>query len=169
MQRSDSAADEICPDHLQGEPGSGEAVDPGGGDREPPVLGVDITPVISANRRRLANLAKFLWVLLLIPAPPAPPLLPPLLLSALRVCPLLLGPWDPGNTTGDGASLLDPRIKVVAEERCAGKHSGEALTEMGEKSHARHGIWSEIQKVEAVGVHDVIEEIGERGQSPQEK
>ena len=51
----------------------------------------------------------------------------------------------------------------MAEERRVGMHPGEALAEMGKKSHARHGIQSEIQKVEAVCVHDVIEEIGERG------
>ena len=54
----------------------------------------------------------------------------------------------------------------MAEERRAGKHPSEALREMGEKSHACHGIWSEIQKVEAIGVHDVIEEIRERGAEP---
>ena len=57
----------------------------------------------------------------------------------------------------------------MAEERRAGKHSCEALAEMGKKSHALHDVWSEIQKMEAVGVHDVIEEIREWGQSPQEK
>ena len=103
------------------------------------------------------------------PAPPAPPLLPPLLLGTLLIRAFLLGPWDPGDVAGDGASLLDPRIKVVAEERRAREHSGEALTEMGKKSNARHGVWSEIYKVKAVGVHDIIEEIGERGQRTQEK
>ena len=45
-------------------------------------------------------------------------------------------------------------------------HPGETLAEVRKKSHARHGIWSKIEKVEAVGVHDVIEEIGERGAEP---
>ena len=58
---------------------------------------------------------------------------------------------------------MDSRIKVVAEERRVGEHSGEALAEMRKKRHARHSIRSEIQKVEAVCVHDIIEEIGERG------
>ena len=47
----------------------------------------------------------------------------------------------------------------MAEERRAGKHPNEALAEVGEERHARDGVWSEIQKVKAVGVHDVIEEI----------
>ena len=51
----------------------------------------------------------------------------------------------------------------MAEKRHVGEHSGEALTEMGEKSHARHNIWSKIQKVEAKGVHEIIEEIRKRG------
>ena len=54
----------------------------------------------------------------------------------------------------------------MAEERRAGKHSGEALTEMGEEGHARHGIRRKIQKMEAVGVHDVVEDIRERGAEP---
>ena len=64
---------------------------------------------------------------------------------------------------------MDTRIKIVAEERRARMHFGEALAEMGKKGHARHDIWSEIQKVEAIGVHDVVEEIRERGQSLEEK
>ena len=51
----------------------------------------------------------------------------------------------------------------MAEKRRVGMHSGEALAEMGEKIHARHDIWSKIQKVEAIGVHDVTEEIREGG------
>ena len=70
---------------------------------------------------------------------------------------------SPFPEIGNCASLLDTRIEVVAEKLRAGMHSGEALTEMGEKGHAHHGIWSEIQKVEAIGVHEIIEEIGERG------
>ena len=54
----------------------------------------------------------------------------------------------------------------MAEECHVGMHPGEALAEVREKSHARHSIRSKIQKVEAVGVHDVIEEIGERGTEP---
>ena len=57
----------------------------------------------------------------------------------------------------------------MAEEHRVGMHSGKALAEMGENGHARHGIWSEIQKVEVVGVHDVTEEIREGGQRSQEK
>ena len=54
----------------------------------------------------------------------------------------------------------------MAEERHAGVHPDEALAEMGKEGHARHGIWSEIQEVEAIGVHDVLEEIGEGGTEP---
>ena len=42
MQWSDPAADEVRPNHLKGEPGHGEAMDPGGGDRELLLLGVEV-------------------------------------------------------------------------------------------------------------------------------
>ena len=61
---------------------------------------------------------------------------------------------------------MDPREEVVAEERRVGMHPGEALAEMRKKSHARHGGWSEIQKVEAIGMHDIVEQIREGGQRP---
>ena len=51
----------------------------------------------------------------------------------------------------------------MAEEHRVGKNSGEALIEVGEQSHARHDVWSKIQKMEAKCVHDIVEEIGERG------
>ena len=54
----------------------------------------------------------------------------------------------------------------MAEERRVGMHPGETLAEVRKKSHARHDIWSKIQKVEAVGVHDVAEEIGEGRTKP---
>ena len=54
----------------------------------------------------------------------------------------------------------------MAEERRAREHPGKALAEVGKESHARHGIRREIQKMEAVGVHDVVEEIRERGAEP---
>ena len=57
----------------------------------------------------------------------------------------------------------------MAEERRIRMHPGETLAEVRKKSHARHGIWIKIQKVEVVGVHDVAEEIREGGQSLQEK
>ena len=47
----------------------------------------------------------------------------------------------------------------MAEERRAGVHSGEALTEVGKEGHARHDVRREIQKVKALGVHDVAEKI----------
>ena len=47
----------------------------------------------------------------------------------------------------------------MAEKRHAGVHSDEALTKVSKEGHAWHGIWRKIQKVEAIGVHDVIEEI----------
>ena len=74
-----------------------------------------------------ANPAELPWIFLLDPTPPAPPLLPPLLLGALRVRAFLLRPRDPGDASGDGAPWLDARVEVVAEERRAGEHSGEAL------------------------------------------
>ena len=57
----------------------------------------------------------------------------------------------------------------MPEERHDGVHSSEALAEMGEEGHARHGIQRKVQKMEAVGVHDIVEEIKDGGQSPQEK
>ena len=43
VQRGDPAANEVRPDHLKGESGLGEPKNPGGGDGEPPIGGVDIT------------------------------------------------------------------------------------------------------------------------------
>ena len=60
-------------------------------------------------------------------------------------------------------------VEVVAEERRAGEHPGKAPAEVGKESQARQGVRREIQKIEAVGVHDIVEEVRERGQSPQEK
>ena len=51
----------------------------------------------------------------------------------------------------------------MAEERRVGVNPGEALAKVGEEGHARHSIRRKIQKVEAIGVHDVIEEIREGG------
>ena len=51
----------------------------------------------------------------------------------------------------------------MAEERRVAVHPGKAFAEMREKGHARHNIWSKIQEVEAIGVHDVVKEIGKRG------
>ena len=47
----------------------------------------------------------------------------------------------------------------MAEERRGGEHSSEALTEMGKEGHARHSVRHKVQKMEAVGVHDAVEEI----------
>jgi hypothetical protein len=38
---------------------------------------------------------------------------------------------------------------------------------MGENRHGHHRIWREIQQLEAVGINNVAEELGEGGQSPQ--
>ena len=54
----------------------------------------------------------------------------------------------------------------MAEERRAREHPGKALAEVGKESHACHGIRREIQKMEAVSVHDVVEEVRERGAEP---
>ena len=85
MQRGDSATDEISPNHLKGEPGHGEAMDPGGGDREFLVVGVEVAPVPAAGRRDLTNSAELLRILLLNPAPPAPLFVPLVLLGTLRI------------------------------------------------------------------------------------
>ena len=119
-------------------------MDPGGGNRELLVVGVDIAPVLALDRRPPTDPAELLRICLLDPAPPAPPLLPPLLLGTLRKCLFLLGPRDLGDITGNGAPLLDPREEVVAEERRVGMHPGESLVEMHKKSHPCHGVWSEI-------------------------
>ena len=144
VQRGDSATDEVGPDHLEGEPGHGEAMDPSGSDREFLVVGIEVAPVPVADRWALTNPAELLGILLLNLQPAAPPLFPPLLLGALQTRPLLLGPWDPSDKAGDGAPCLDAGIEIVAEKRHVGEHSGEALAEVGEKGHARHGIWREI-------------------------
>ena len=57
----------------------------------------------------------------------------------------------------------------MAEERCVGLHSGKALAKMRKESQAGHRIRSKIQETKTEGVHNVAEEIGKRGHSPQEK
>ena len=104
MQGSDAATDEISPDHLQREAGGDEAEDPGGGNREIRVVGVKVTPVVTANRRALTNLAEVMWIFFHNPAPPAPPFIPPLLLEALWICTLAHRPRDPS----DGARMSHP-------------------------------------------------------------
>ena len=167
MQRSDSAADEIRPDHLKGEPDLGKAKDPGGGDRELRIISVDVALVAPANRRRIADPAKVRRVLLFNPAPPAPPLFPPLLHGALRVCPL--GPWDPGDTTGNGAPWLDPREEVVAEEHCVGLHPVKPTQRCAKRAmHATaFGVKSKRRKPKVCMMSLKKSEKG--GQSPQEK
>ena len=54
----------------------------------------------------------------------------------------------------------------MAEECRAREHSSEALIEMGEEGHVRHGIRRKIQKMGAVGVHDVVEEVRKRRAEP---
>ena len=54
----------------------------------------------------------------------------------------------------------------MAEERRVGVHPGETLAEVREKSHACPSIWSKIQKVKAVGVHAIIEEVREGRTEP---
>ena len=100
----DSVPDEVCPNHLEGEPSHGEAMDPGGGDRELLVVGVEVTQVLAAGQQALTNSAELLRILLPDPEPPAPPLVPPLLLGTLRVRAFLLGPRDLGDTPRDGTS-----------------------------------------------------------------
>ena len=51
----------------------------------------------------------------------------------------------------------------MAEECRVGLHPGKAFAKMREESHARHRIQSKIQEAKAEGVHNVAEEIGERG------
>ena len=103
VQWGDPAADEVGPNYLESEPGRGEVMDPGGGDRELLVIGIEVALVLAADRRTPANPAELPWILLRDPAPPALPLLPPLLLGTLRVRAPALGPRDPSNTAGDGA------------------------------------------------------------------
>ena len=169
VQRSTAATNKVGPNHLHCEAGRDGAEDSSGGDRELPIVGIEITPVVTMDKRTPTDFAKWPWLFLYNPAPPASPFIPPLLLEAFRVCALAQRPRDPSNRASNGIPLLNPGEEIVAEERRDGVESGEALAEMGEKGHARHDIWSEIQKVEAVGVHDVVEEIRGRGQRPQEK
>ena len=165
MQRSNPAAEGVRPDHFEGEPGLGETKNLGGGDCELRVVGIDVALIASTDQRLLANLAECWWVILLNPAPPPPPFFPPLLRGAVRVRPL--GPRDPGDTTSNGAALLDPRGEVMAKKCRTVVHPGEAITEVREESHARHGVQSEIQKAKTVGVHDVFEEIREGRTEPE--
>lgn len=138
VQGGDAATVEVSPNHLQPEAGGDEAEDPGGGNRELRVVGVKVTPVVTANRRALTNLAEVMWIFFHNPAPPAPPFIPPLLLEALRICALAQRPRDPSDGARDGVPLLNLAEEIVAEKHRAGVESGEALSEMSEK--AMHAI-----------------------------
>ena len=58
---------------------------------------------------------------------------------------------------------MDVREEVMAEKHRVEMHPGKALTKVRKKSHACHGIWGQIQEMEAVGMHDVAEEIRKWG------
>ena len=57
----------------------------------------------------------------------------------------------------------------MVEDRRAGKHPSKVLTEVGKERHACHGVRCKIQKTEAEGAHDIVEEIRERGAEPARK
>ena len=141
-------------------------MDPGGGDCELPVVGIELAPVIAADQRLPTDLAELLRILLLDLAPPAMPFIPLVLCGTLQIPALALSPWNPSDTVGDGAPCLDAGGEVVAEKRYAEVHPGEALTEMCEQGHACPDIRCKIQNMEAIDVHDVVEEVGERGVEP---
>ena len=64
MQWGNSAANEIGPNHLRGEPGHGEAMDLGSSDRELLVVGIGVAPVLATDWRALTNSAELLRILL---------------------------------------------------------------------------------------------------------
>ena len=141
---------EVGPNHLQCEAGRDKAEDSNGGDRELPIVGIEIAPVVATDRRTPTDLTKWLWLLLYNPTPPASPFIPLHLLETLRVCALSKRPRNPSNRDSNGIPLLDLRDEIVAKERYA---------RVGEKGHARHRFRREVQEMESVGVHDVVEEI----------
>ena len=116
MQRGDTTADKVSPNHFQGEVGGDEAMNSGGGSHELLVIGFEIALVVAIERWSPANLAKRPWVLLHNPAPSAPPFIPPLLLASLRIHTLARSPRDPSNAARNGVPWLDTRGEVVAKE-----------------------------------------------------
>ena len=104
MQRSDKAAEEVGPDHLQNEPGGLEAVDSGGGNCEHLVLRVEVAPVAVTDHLRLSGGAKWMRLLLHNPAPPVPPFVPLLLVGPVWVRLLAQGPRDPGDVARESPS-----------------------------------------------------------------
>ena len=98
-------------------------MDPGDGNRDLLVIGVELAPVVAGDRRPPTDLAELLRVCLFDPALPAPPIIPPLLLGTLQVRAPTLGPRDPSDVARDGTPWLDARGEVMAEERRAGVHS----------------------------------------------
>jgi hypothetical protein len=96
------------------------------------------------------------------PAPLRPPFIPLLAVNSLWVYLLIPSPWNLGNRTGKGLPLLNARNKVMAEEGGIGNYSGKVFAKMSEDRHAHYGVRREIKKMEAVCVHNIVEEIGER-------
>ena len=80
-------------------------MDPGGGNHDLPVVGVELALVVSIDRRLLTDLAELLRILFLNLAPPAPPFLPLVLREVLRVHAFAPSPWDPSDAAGDGAPV----------------------------------------------------------------
>jgi hypothetical protein len=100
-------------------------------------------------------------VCFLDPAPLRPPFIPLLAVNPFWVYFLVPNPWNPGDRTGKGLPLLDVRNKIMAEEGSTGNYSGKIFTKVSKDGHTQYIIRREIKKMEAVCVHNVVEEVRE--------
>ena len=147
-------------------PGKPEAKDPSNGDLQPLVFRGHVAPVIAAHYWSLAHGGEGLRILLNDPAPLRSPLLPLAAELTLQVRLFLADSPDPGNPSGKRLSSLYPRYEEVAEKGNIGVDSDKVFAQMCENCHGQNGVGGEIKEAEAVGVHDIAEELREGRAEP---
>ena len=157
---------EICADSTYGEPSKPEAKDPGDGDLQPLVFWGHVAPIIAAHYWGLAQGSERLRILLDDPAPLRSPLLPLAAELTLQVRLLLADSRDPRDPSGKRLSSLYPRYEEVAEKGNIGVDSDKVFAQMCENCHGQNGVGGEIKEAEAVGVHDIAEELREGRAKP---
>ena len=109
----------------------------------------------------LAHGGEGLQILLDDPAPLRSPLLPLAAELTLQVRLLLADSRDPGDPSGKRLSSLYPRHEEVAEKGNIGVDSDKVFAQMCGNCHGQNGVGGEIKEAEAVGVHDIAEELRE--------
>ena len=141
LQRSDAPAKEIGAYHLYSEPGSFEAVNPGGRDCELLIFRIKGAPVIAAHHFCHSGLAEIWEVNVLDPAPFPAPLIPLQMEQSLKIN--VHDPGDPSDATREGI-CLNAWSEIMAEEGYTGYYSNKVFIQMREDSHTGHGVGGEV-------------------------